>query len=514
MPIVPDPQSPYKWANEHRSVATTLDKYFKAYNPSSPLGTAWSAMEILRSAAQELEELLKDARKANKQFRAQGAGWALNDIAMTMPRGWMAWTTNLNGRWEVSAVHRHPDYSAAKLKNLVLCQGGATIGKLNDYLEDETANRRAFQTSGIGNGQTIAGAISGSTHGSAVRFGATPDYVVGIQLVTGRGKSLWLERASYPVMNDQFVADLNAEVIRDDDVFAAAQVSLGAFGIIASLAFEALDIYHLAFPTAREINQQQLAQELKSLATVSNDDDTKWYHYEFVFNPYKPKPILVAAAKKVPYSGHIKPPKPPRWRLAGGGLIPSDNLPAWVLKLPVPRQITGYQWKWYRKNALLEDWVGTPRQVFSATSTYFKGIVETAFAVSINDAIRAMDISIDIVKEQSMPSMCQARVVHPTRSMLGFTRHGPKTVVFEFAMANGKGHARFDNEIRKRFGNAHIAHTFHWSKNSGLTATQIRKMYGEETVRKWLTARDLVFDNNSALKKVFANPHTIRGGLA
>jgi len=245
----------------------------------------------------------------------------------------------------------------------VLGQGGATIGSLNNYLENGTANRRAFQTSGIGNGQTIAGAISGNTHGSAVRFGATPDYVVGLQLVTGRGKSLWLERASYPVMSDRFIADLNADLVRDDDVFAAAQVSLGAFGIIAALVFEAAEIYHLAFPTAREINQSQLNQELKALAKVSNDDETKYYHYEFIFNPYKLNPVLVAAAKKVPYSGHV-PPKPPRWQLDGAGLIPSDNVPAWVLRLPIPKQITGYQWKWYRQHPLLEDWTGTPGQVF------------------------------------------------------------------------------------------------------------------------------------------------------
>ena len=336
MPIIPADQSPYEWVNEHRTVGTTLDKYFTAYNPTSPLNRGLSAMEILRTAARELEQLLKDARSAKKHFRAQGAGWALNDLAMTMPKGWMLWTTNLNGHWDVSPVHRHPKYSATKLKNLVLCQGGATVGKLNEYLENRTANRRAFQTSGIGNGQSIAGAISGSTHGSAVRFGATPDYVVGLQLVTGRGKSLWLERASYPVMNDRFIADLKADLVRDDDVFAAAQVSLGAFGIIASLAFEANEIYHLAFPTAREINQEQLGQELETLADVSNEDDSKWYHYEFIFNPYRLKPILVAAAKKVPYSGHIPPPRGAPWELDSACLTPSDNLPAWVLRLPIP----------------------------------------------------------------------------------------------------------------------------------------------------------------------------------
>ena len=165
------------------------------------------------------------------------------------------------------------------------------------------------------------------------------------------------------------------------------------------------------------------------------------------------------------------------------------------------------------EHALLEEWTGTPGQVFSATSSYFKGIAETAFAVSIDDAIKAMDISIDIVTEQLVPSMCQARVVHPTKSPLGFTRHSPKSVVFEFAMAKGRGHVKFENELRKRFADAGIAHTFHWSKNSGLTAAQIRKMYGEDKVRKWLAARDFVFDNDPKLKKVFDSPHTVRGGL-
>ena len=118
---------------------------------------------------------------------------------------------------------------------------------------------------------------------------------------------------------------------------------------------------------------------------------------------------------------------------------------------------------------------------FSASSSYFKGIVETAFAVSIDDA-KAMDISVDIVKEQLVPSMCQARVVHPTKSLLDFTRHRPKTVVFEFAMAKGRGHGRFESELRKRFADAGLAHTFHWSKNSGLNAAQFGRALSHDLV--------------------------------
>ena len=65
-----------------------------------------------------------------------------------------------------------------------------------------------------------------------------------------------------------------------------------------------------------------------------------------------------------------------------------------------------------------------------------------------------------------------------------------------------------------RFADVGIAHTFHWSKNSGLTPAQIRKMYGEERVGKWLAARGYVFDNDPELQRVFDSPHTVRGGLA
>jgi hypothetical protein len=315
-------------------------------------------------------------------------------------------------------------------------------------------------------------------------------------------------------MNDQFVTDLDAEAIRDDDVFAAAQVSFGAFGIIAAVAIETDPIYHLEFPKAGDMNQKQLAAELAALATVKNNDETAPYHYEFIFNPYRKSMILVAAAKRIAFSGDKPAPEPPRWQIGGSGLAPGNHLPAAALRLPIPRLITDFQWKWYRKNALLENCVGTPGQVFSATISYFEGIAETAFAVSITDAIKVMDISSEIVKDLRVPSICQARIVHPTASTLGFTRHGPKSVIFEFAMANNAKFPRFENALRDEFTKQGIPYTFHWSKNSGLNNVEVIKMYGADSVTKWRNARDSVFGNNDSLKAVFNNPQVIRGGLS
>ena len=54
---------------------------------------------------------------------------------------------------------------------------------------------------GIGNGQTVAGSVSGNTHGSQLTFGAMPDFVAGLHIATGSGQTLWIERQSKPVLN-------------------------------------------------------------------------------------------------------------------------------------------------------------------------------------------------------------------------------------------------------------------------------------------------------------------------
>ena len=134
----------------------------------------------------------------------------------------------------------------------MLAQAGLQIAELNAYLEltpAADAAKRALKAAGIGNGQTIAGAISGNTHGSQINFGAMPDFVVGLHIATGSGRTLWIEKASKPVLQRRLRrSSSDAELIRDDDIFNAAVVSFGTFGIIAAMAVETAPIHHLAFP--------------------------------------------------------------------------------------------------------------------------------------------------------------------------------------------------------------------------------------------------------------------------
>ncbi|NOT07102.1 MAG: FAD-binding protein [Gemmatimonadales bacterium] len=508
---------PQKWANVHVTAKAKVADLILVDN-SAPAGTPQpNTLDALRQAARDLDQLVQQARQQGVRVRALGSGWALSDIAVT--DGWLINTKGLNGCFEVSTKFFDTTYPDAERPFVVLAQAGISIAELNVYLEVTGFNglKRALKTSGIGAGQTVAGSISGNTHGSGIQFGSTPDYVAGFQLVTGTGKSWWIERASKPVLNDAFVAALGAEAIRDDEVFNAAIVSFGCFGIITAMAIETAPIFHLEFPPVVKLDHAALKQHLGELATIGVSDPAAPYHYEFVFDPYDKKKIAMeTSARKVPYEpGHATPA--PVWiaRDKNGFALGTDTAKL-LLETPLVSSAkkAALQFDLYHKRAILDGVRGTPGQVFTATIFYFEGYTESALGVSVDDAPAMIDICCDIVKKLDQPCISQVRLVHPSHALLGFTRHGPKTAVFEFGLLNDANFPIFDRELTNALKAANIPYTFHWSKNSGLDRDAVLHMYGADRVARWRAARDRLFQGDAALRRVFDSPLLERAGLA
>src|ERR1043166_7761303 len=190
-------RGPQRWNNIHVTKEAVLNDLVDIDN-SGPSGTQPTGFALLNQVTRDLDALIREARDRGKKIRALGSGWALTDIAIT--DGWLVNTKLLNGCFDISDRYFESTYSAAKRPYVVIAQAGISVGELNIHLEvtAPAGFRRALKTSGIGAGQTIAGAISGYTHGSAINFGAMPDFVIGLQFVTGTGRSLWIERASEP----------------------------------------------------------------------------------------------------------------------------------------------------------------------------------------------------------------------------------------------------------------------------------------------------------------------------
>jgi hypothetical protein len=237
------------------------------------------------------------------------------------------------------------------------------------------------------------------------------------------------------------------------------------------------------------------------------------YHYEFIFDPYS-KRTMEASARKVPFAGGHPTPKP-RWIVrTDSGIAPGAKTAELLAALPAPASLkTKLSYDQYRKLALLNNVRGTPGQIYTSSIYYLEGYAEAAFAVSITDASKMLEVSRSVILEMGLPAISQVRFVAPSKATLGFTRHGPRTTVFEYGLINNASFPKFEQKMDVAMRAAGIAYTMHWSKNSGISAEKVRHMYGEDRVNRWIQARRRVFKNDQALMKVFENDALIRGGL-
>src|SRR5579883_966375 len=109
--------------------------------------------------------------------------------------------------------------------------GGTKLKKLGDALLQQGL---AQENLGDIDVQSIAGAISTGTHGTGIRFGSLSTQVVGLTLITASGELL------------ECSEERNAEV------FKAAQVSLGALGVIARVKLRVVPARRLHYVGTRQ----------------------------------------------------------------------------------------------------------------------------------------------------------------------------------------------------------------------------------------------------------------------
>lgn len=110
--------------------------------------------------------------------------------------------------------------------------------------------------------QSIAGAISTGTHGTGIRFGSIATQVVGLTIVTASGEVIECSES------------------RRSDIFKAAQVSLGALGVLASVTLRAVPAKRLHFVSRRE----RVDTVLANLGRYKQENS----HFEFFWMPYTP----------------------------------------------------------------------------------------------------------------------------------------------------------------------------------------------------------------------------------
>lgn len=490
-----------EWTNGHQTFTEKIQDLLVAAN--EPL---LGALDSYNDATKALQAQIAKAIQTGTPLRMLGAGWSWTKIA-TVQNGLMIDTKQLNTTLRISAQGVSAAYKGDP-KKLVLAQCGCSVWELNDDLRGANLS---LKTSGASNGQTIAGAIATGAHGSTLDVGAVQDYVVGLHLITGPGKQVWLERKSAPVVSAMLMQKLGTELIQEDDLFNAALVSFGAFGIVHGVMIETEDLYLLDTHLQRLPYDATLRRAMETLdfthLTLPFKPERP-FHFSVLINPYDlAKGAFVYSFYKRPYTTNYKKPVP-----NDAGLGPGDDAPCFIGKITdvlpslVPELV----------NKMLTSTLkpfsgqkGTLGEIFSNTTLRGK-LLSAAFGVPAERISQVIDLLIELNKTAGpFPGLFACRFVKPSKATLAFTRFAP-TCILELDGVFSNTTRSFFTAAARALEAAGIPFTFHWGKMNELEPGRIGRMYGPAATA-WVTARNKLLDQQTM--QVFTNPLLRQWGL-
>ena len=179
-------------AGTHRSVGLPLRRRRQWHNNTGNQAVDAVCVVPARSV-EELVAAVGRARDEGLTIRCVGSGHSWSDVALTT--GYLVSPQHLGG---VERVKKELLRSGVDGEYLVSVGSGTRIHEVNAWLD---RHGLALQQMGGYDGQTLAGVVSTSTHGSGVKFGPFPDYVRSIDLVTRPATTNGLHESKGNVMN-------------------------------------------------------------------------------------------------------------------------------------------------------------------------------------------------------------------------------------------------------------------------------------------------------------------------
>lgn len=467
------------------------------------------ALDGYNDTTKGIQKLIGDASASNTPLRFLGSGWSWTKIA-TAQGGIMVDTKQLNTTLTLTPSSVAPGYTG-DVKKLIFAQCGNGIWELNDELRQKKP-QLSLKTCGASNGQTIVGAMSTGAHGATIDIGGVQDYVVGIHLIVGPDRHVWLERKSAPVVAASLIQNLETELIQDDALFSAVLVSFGCFGFIHGVLLETEDLFLLEtnmqrVPYNNDLKNAMQTLDFSKLPMPGGTD--RPFHFSVSINPYDlAKGAFLYTHYKRPYRTNYK--KPVR---NDAGIGPGDDAPAFIGKLAkvVPKlvptvvnKLIGGALVPYSKQ------FGTLGEIFDNTNLRGK-LSSTALGLPLNKVNRVAELLLEINKTDGPFSGIFAfRFIKKTNATLGFSRFGDFTCVLELDGIFSPETDKFYQAVWAKLDKEGIPFTLHWGKMSNLSFATIKKMYGSN-VDVWMAARNKLL--KPAMMKMFTNPLITQWGL-
>ncbi len=449
------------------------------------------------TAASIQNKIIKKVAQENRRARMMGSKWSLSEAPYC--KDLIIDVSSLNLVLPLTVADKHANNNDT-IDNFSFVQGGKKIKSTTDSLE---RRGKSLKTSGASNGQTVSGAIATGVHGSAIDVGSVQDSVVGLNIITSDKKIVYIERASRPVLNDAFAAKIKSTVIRDDDMFNAALVGLGAFGFVIGVVLEVEDNYLLERHIIKKNRADTLALAKNHDFTTTNiplpNPGERPYHYKFYMNPYKrQEDFIVEILYKRPFGPHESPIATIQGSYYG-------DLPSLVGKIVsiMSKSVATFAnvlGKTIFPKATDPVKTGTLGEIFYNTNS--KGSVfGTAVAVEHADCEQVLNIMSDIIVDMNVPGLLSSRFVKGTEATLGFTRF-PNTAIVEVDGVQWKDLDKFIVRLTKALSDSALDFSLHWGKNADWKPALIDRMYGPRKTA-WVNQRNQLV--TAAMKKIFAN---------
>lgn len=501
----------HPWQNYHRTalVGGTVERFF---TPRNLWEDGTRAPKGFLPGLRGLQSIVKQAEAGRRRVRALGSGWSLSNAAYTDE--YLVNTGRLN-YWRVGLDDElvTQEFAADKAR-LVFAQCGVQIKVLNGHLQDR---RLSLMTSGASNGQTIAGALSTGTHGAALGFGAIQDFVHGLHIVTADGDHHFIQRKSRPAVTSKFCEWLEGpREVLDDELFRAAVVSFGSFGLIHGVLFEVEPIYllerHVRSYDYTEVVHAAQTLELDNLALPHAE---RPFHFEVVLNPYRLAPgekgAFVRVLYRRPAEARLPPPHFSESRLQNSeDLVSIAGFFADVAPAVIPEFL----------QSQLDDALaltppggvsGTHGQQFGDSSPTGGG-ASTEIGVPLKHVGRALQVILDAAQQAPFGAPVALRYVKSSDALLALTHFEPITCTFEIPGVDSARTREGFQRIWQALAKSDIPHVYHWGQALPQNPEWPVAGFGAARVKQWREARRRFL--GSAGSAMFQNALLSRCGLA
>ncbi len=450
----------------------------------------------------EARAVLALAEAKGLRVRASGAAWSFTptmlDPDLTVDTRGLDRVLD-----ELAAADLCPGHDP---RRYVHVQAGARVAAVNAVVESRGWSLPCMAGRG---GMTIAGLVATGSHGSAIDRPPPADFVRGLGLAIRSDRFVWLERASDPLMTGDWARAQGFELLRDDDVFDAAVVGFGCFGLVLSLVLElepAFDLEHRWHRVPFDDRVRRWVASLDPVALPGEASAPRPYHVNLVVHPHRLERVWLSVAHQAPAAS---PPS------AGGRPppVPPVGLALAALARRAPASVPPVLELLIRANTRPAYARGRLGDIFPDRTPRAFRPFSMEVAVPLADAAAALDA---VLREAARrvdgycyPGFVAVRWVRGSRRLLAFTRFDRTCTIELPSMGGVPGTLALHERVRAALDRSGLGYVEHPAQDSAYDPPRLATSFGDALAR-WREARAR-FLGGDAWR--FASPWSDRIGL-